>query len=761
MTVDPGEFDARWYAGRYPDVALSGLDPVAHYLRIGRMLGRAGHPGQDRAPGDASSDAFGGTAYEARPEDELADVAARFGTRGRRDDPPELEAAPDDPLIPRPRGLRLGAAAAQPVGPVQIEDPLDAFLLAVPGDLARVAGPLHVLRALRDRRHLGLAELAPLTAGAALRDGPDALTDIWLEGSGRMRLKLGTETAERPAGGLVSAWQVMPGTDGRLRRVGHAALPLSGPLWFDLSVDNPFMPILVVLADAAGFARGGAVIPFPSLARGGPHGAELALHQDYGAGMAGFWQVTEGMLRALELQQPAIGRIEVLPVTATGPANGSEPIFDPRMSDWLEEMFALRPGVVAAEPDPDAPTRDRGQIWLAEAHPPRDRPGARHLQLPADQIPTLAALLASEDDLPGVDCLSGPFLVADSQTGRPRWSVTLPVQGLPWLADLQPLPRAAACPTLRGGTAPDRDGGHPADALAPMALGIARRAREPLSQAQSLMRQASDAPGRALPHAPVGQDPFSIVLRLRDADRALTLVHAILEAAGLARLEVLVLPEDAVQGARFFTHASTETRIAARVLPLGADLAKAAARAEHELILTLDDHVLPDCARALEALRAMLACDDRIGSAACTVLRETMAGKNSVLAASGGLFPASISLLAAPALVLDEPDLGQVLPMATYPVIGTALDFALLRRAAVLAAAGPIGVAGPDRAETAFALAAGGAGYVHLVTSAVAVGTTAPPRARRSEMDPVGFGASRLRAWDRLLASVTLLRELR
>lgn len=33
-------FDAQWYTQRYPDVALSGLAPAAHYLRIGEPLGR-------------------------------------------------------------------------------------------------------------------------------------------------------------------------------------------------------------------------------------------------------------------------------------------------------------------------------------------------------------------------------------------------------------------------------------------------------------------------------------------------------------------------------------------------------------------------------------------------------------------------------------------------------------------------------------------------------------------------------------------------
>lgn len=37
-------FDADWYTGRYPDVAMTGLDPLDHYLRYGAVLDRPGSP---------------------------------------------------------------------------------------------------------------------------------------------------------------------------------------------------------------------------------------------------------------------------------------------------------------------------------------------------------------------------------------------------------------------------------------------------------------------------------------------------------------------------------------------------------------------------------------------------------------------------------------------------------------------------------------------------------------------------------------------
>jgi hypothetical protein len=37
---DSGQFDEQWYLNEYPDVAKTGIDPVRHYLWIGRKLGR-------------------------------------------------------------------------------------------------------------------------------------------------------------------------------------------------------------------------------------------------------------------------------------------------------------------------------------------------------------------------------------------------------------------------------------------------------------------------------------------------------------------------------------------------------------------------------------------------------------------------------------------------------------------------------------------------------------------------------------------------
>jgi GT2 family glycosyltransferase len=47
---DSGEFDSDWYVRQYPDVAQLGIDPIEHFLRIGRDLGRLPSPHGEPSP---------------------------------------------------------------------------------------------------------------------------------------------------------------------------------------------------------------------------------------------------------------------------------------------------------------------------------------------------------------------------------------------------------------------------------------------------------------------------------------------------------------------------------------------------------------------------------------------------------------------------------------------------------------------------------------------------------------------------------------
>lgn len=44
LITESRQFDARWYASRYPDVAILGMEPLEHFLKIGEALGRSPGP---------------------------------------------------------------------------------------------------------------------------------------------------------------------------------------------------------------------------------------------------------------------------------------------------------------------------------------------------------------------------------------------------------------------------------------------------------------------------------------------------------------------------------------------------------------------------------------------------------------------------------------------------------------------------------------------------------------------------------------------
>ena len=88
-------FDAAWYAGRHPDVALSGLDPAEHYLWLGHRLGRSPSPRFDAAAYLAADDAVARSGAEP-----LLHFLRRGRAEGRRATPLA------DPLLPAPSGAR-------------------------------------------------------------------------------------------------------------------------------------------------------------------------------------------------------------------------------------------------------------------------------------------------------------------------------------------------------------------------------------------------------------------------------------------------------------------------------------------------------------------------------------------------------------------------------------------------------------------------------------------------------------------------------
>jgi len=463
-------------------------------------------------------------------------------------------------------------------------------------------------------------------------------------------------------------------------------------------------------------------------------------------------------------------------------------VFSRDMQDWLAAIFGLGVTLEPEMPGPSTETYvDAGQAWLSQSLAEGremtpalvSRRGAAAdsglvLVLPADAVPSMQALV-SRHLATGDGDLAGPFLVADRADRRARWSVGLPSAGLPFLAGLQPTAAALPCPVLRPVLSPVRRGGGlqpgPAASLAPLLLAIAYRDPPTANEAELMVPVATDSGRpllRAMAAGPAALPLLSILLVARDLQRARATLSSLARQDGLGICEVQIVaaaPEAADPAALARIASEILPRAEVRVVPAGAAsrLPDSAATARHDLLLHLTDTTLLHDPRCLSVLCAMLAADAQIASASCLLLREIdYKGTSRLQPAAGGLFPAQISLLAAPRLTFAAPDCLGPLPLATWPVVANLLDLALIRTSALHRARARLAGlrAGDPVTDLAFGLAALAEGGCHLCTSAVRATTLAAATPGRDDMDPVALAHVEPARWDEILGRVTLLRDL-
>jgi hypothetical protein len=703
----PPDFDPERYAAEHPDVALSGLTPADHYLLFGRILGRQFTPPPMRSV-DAASSGPEPKAEEPKPEQPRGDREPELTKEVPRspeekphskpvrpvgEDKPRPATERPKPIIDRPADFEPEQSLVRPAPPRPGVDKEGRIALAVlAGELpTEIAGGLASYR-----RMLGLAQSeSPVGLGAAqLIDSAAKAENAWLTTDGVLRLMIADH------GGAADGWAI------RAYQADHAdqahpeqlhllepgaLLPKRGPALVEFQTLDQLMPLLLEVSDAEGQIKELALIPFPSLLPGGIHNAELRALQSAANPMEAFWITSDLLLRELlgEADAPAlsIGRL-----TPTGPDKGDETVHG-----WLRTVFGFRPS------DGGANTLERSG-------------GGVELKLPKGSIPTIGSIVSRSLSGRG----TGPYLVADVETFRPRWSVVLPAS---WDA-------GGAAPMLAGG---------PGTVAPSLHLAIALR--------------APHAP--ALPMAPApkkrrSKRKISVLLEATDPDRSNAVVETLQLLLG-ANLDLLVRP---ARGSNTF-----EPGIEGSWKRIDGDLQTAASEAKHDLLLTISDKVELVGGPVLDTLTAMLE-QESVASASCVLLREVSFKKQKVLqSATGGLFPAGVSFAAAPSLTFAEPDVLEALPDSIYPVVANTLHLTLWRRNALAGLPKPARPLPASATHIQIGLALAERGLVSLCTTRVSArlhGDYAP----RDAIDPIGQSRLTPSDWQQLLGRVTLLRQL-
>lgn len=783
------ELDAQWYRDTYPDVALSGLSPETHYRLFGRAMGRPGAADQDQRP--APLPASAGQSLSLRAVADCFGQARSPGSnRGHA-----LNQA-DSPLVTRPDDLLPSAQDHRRDAADHLADAVRLEIWSEDGSIALgrfesvtdarcAAGPLLLYARLLDlpagalsvqepdgTKHPlsvpGAGEALPGCAMAGIKRGPARLENGWYSDETTLRFALAgwqapTEDETGPA--LLRFWQAPARASANLAPIGGFTLPEAGPGFFDMSLADPLMPVLIELIDRQGHTQGLTLLAFPSLLRGGLHAAERAAHQMGLHPLDEIWRLTDALLAEL-LDGPhdagfAIGHLEVDLRRATG----AERIFAEPLRDWLHALFGLAPAPASNTPaGADGAGQHYLETLLGEAAP-RDA-AALTLVLPPDAIPTLSALVSRRLRLPEhCKAATGPYLVADMISSRPLWSVAMPV--LEQLVDNETPP---CVPILRRvfdtPDAPDRPTTPAPDWLVPLHLALLAPVRLPsndLIRLAPMVRESTPTQTKGAP-----PEPLTVVLSATDPALCARALTALVRQEGITLEGVLICPQGQLRQAQ-----ADEIRTSLGgiwdgpvwMLPTGTrqevDLDKVTELAQSDMILMLDEEVILQDTQILKSLSRLLQADDTAASVGGMLLHEGTLkdGSTVVVAASGGLFPEAVSFLTAPRLAVIEPDITTALPDTVYPVIANSFALCLVRRAALLAArAGRPDVSGPT--DLWFGLASHAAGWRNLATTQTRAGTTRP-LTRRDQIDPFGLSCLAPATWDSLLSSVTVLRELR
>lgn len=702
----PPDFDAQRYLDSYPDVALSGLSPQEHYLRFGRTL--------QRKPS--------GSRISRKAHKPRSDAAASIGNA------PEpaisMQATPKPtpvaPIIDRPVDFDPGEVVPSPAPPKpnrRLDEPLTIEVLSAgpfqsveEGNRVRV--PLLAYDGIFSRKRPRLSSGTNICGASYFQEGATRIENAWFADAATLRLRLAGTKQDEPGatGWSVRAYQADPALPGQLKMAGSGVqLPRLGPVFLDIELVHPLMPILLELSDPDEAVRGIALLPFPSLLPGGHHAAELKRLQSEFNPMDAFWAASTTLLWELfglpDSPDRSIAEVSTYAENGTG-------ALDPDVEQWLLAVFGL-----------PAPAKKHASTGL-------------RLVLPHHSIPTIGALVSRTIEVTVKNGVIGPFLVAEAATLSPRWSVSLPPSMRPQRG--LPIIVPAGRESRRGVK------GRPV----PIPLSIAMREA-------ALVAVSAGAPSSPMAETKVG--PLTIVVEAAEAPHTESLVTMLSGLAAGGSEFIVRLPEGHGDFSDILDRCCGTHKW---MLAGAADLRDLARNARHDTLLTVSDRVRLEDPRVIVELCDLLQSHPKVASASCTLLAEAIVKKRAVIQpGSGGLFPARVSFAASPRLAFYEPDVNDALADLTYPVAANTLLLTVWRSSALAGLPLPKGPVPAAAADVRLGLDLLEAGYQNLCTSQLRA-VIQGPYSRRDAIDPAGAAYAEPQRWAHLLPRVTLVQEL-
>lgn len=750
-------FNSKWYLSENPDIRAAGLNPLVHYIEHGRDEGRRRRSLLDTGPhsssaGEASAaptsqptalDAKISPPPEAKAADSELEAAWRPQTGGWRS------------MLSSDRGANAAPASLEQLSALDDARAItiaDTAIASLSGDTARTAldriGLFAAMMKPGDGAPVAVAgqsvsDAAPHTLLARAGCGLDQLADGWWDSEAILTLRLAGRSD-----GAVRVFQA--DSEGHLQCVADAVPAGSDVDLVEVRLVDPIAALLVVRAQRDGTLIDSAVLPFPSLLRGGLHYGELAVLETAPGSMATLAQYSQVL--ALEwlgwAQGPegfAIGSIDV---DMRG-ASGTEPVFRPALLAAIARQFGI---AIRAKDGSFSPQRAQLAAVLEASEPDGAealrRTESGRLVLPCDAIPSIYAMVARR--MPHDPSLSR-FAVVDAATVRPRADVSLPYDAD--LASLQhdEMPAHAPYVVLADAQA-DASGG----AIFPLAV-----------------RHYNKLAWEADPLIPVSPDQDMATATAEGAGKAITVIIDIAAdtdaealATCLAGLENQIGPE---QISVILTGWPEAAPLPSCALPMraidGSDLTvagrlnAAAELCETAWLLILDPAVLLSDPRIIATL-ARLAERPGTASAACTLVTEVPDDAHARVH-SAGYFPSRISLLGEPVFDFDQFDIDRVMPAAAYPVVANHAKCVLYDVAVFRSLGGfdaqrfPLGMHDLDLGFRALA-----AGHTNLCTTLVraAIKDAAPSA---DFPDPLAHRSVRPADWQSLFDRVTVVKELR